>query len=181
MITKLLSECTPNIQALVAVLVGTGLRLDEALHLRWDDIDLDHRLITVHRGSKGTTKSGKVRRVPIFDSVLAVLNAMKLTRGKNVLLWPGGKPGKPVSQPAVRAPFKRATEFAGLPPTMRVHDLRHSFASLFLIDGGDIFKLSRILGHSSVSITEGNLLRAPQARSVRGGLRPRRVQHADVG
>jgi integrase/recombinase XerD len=37
---------------------------------------------------------------------------------------------------------------------MRLHDLRHSFASLFLLDGGDIFKLSKILGHSSVAITE---------------------------
>lgn len=153
-ITRLLSECTPNVQTLVAVLVGTGMRLDEALHLRWDDIDFEHRIITIHRGRKGTTKSGKARRVPIFDSVLEVLRRMKLTRGANVHLWPGGKPGKPLSQPAVRKPFKRASEHAELPKTLRIHDLRHTFASLFLIDGGDIFKLSRILGHSSVAITE---------------------------
>lgn len=153
-ITRLLSECTPNIRTIVAVLVGTGMRLDEALHLRWDDVDLEHRIITVHRGRQGTTKNGKARRVPIFDSVLAVLKAMKLERGGNVFLWPGGKLGKPLSQPAVRAPFKRALEHAELSAKLRLHDLRHSFASLFLIDGGDIFKLSRMLGHSSVSITE---------------------------
>lgn len=153
-VTRLLRECTPNIQALVAVLVGTGMRLDEALHLRWDDIDLEHRIITVHRGRKGTTKSGKMRRVPIFDSVLRVLQTMRLARGTNVLLWPGARPEKPLSQPSVRKPFKRAVEHAELPPSMRLHDLRHSFASLFLLDGGDIFKLSRILGHSSVTITE---------------------------
>lgn len=153
-ITRLLAECTPNIRELVAVLVGTGMRLDEALHLRWDDIDLEHRLITVHRGRKGTTKSGKLRRVPIFDSVMPVLKGMKLARGKNTMLWPGAKPGEALSQPSVRAPFKRALEHAELPPEMRLHDLRHSFASLFLIDGGDIFKLSKILGHSSVLITE---------------------------
>ncbi len=153
-ITKLLAECTPNIQTLVAVLVGTGMRLDEALHLKWDDVDIEHRLITVHRGSSGTTKSGKARRVPIFDSVLAVLKTMKLARGKEALLWAGGKAGKTRSQNAVWKPFKRAAELAGLPPALRVHDLRHTFASLFLIDGGDIFKLSRILGHSSVAITE---------------------------
>jgi len=153
-VTRLLSECTPNIRTIIAVLVGTGLRLDEALHLRWDDIDLEHRLITVHRGRKGTTKAGKARHVPIFDSVLVVLRAMKLTRGTNMHLWPGGKPGKPLSQPAVRAPFKRALEHAELSKKMRIHDMRHSFASLYLIDGGDIFKLSKILGHSSVAITE---------------------------
>ncbi len=153
-INRLLSECTPNICTLVAVLVGTGMRLDEALHLQWDDIDLDHRLITVHRGRRGMPKSGKMRRVPIFDSVLPVLRSMRLARGANVLLWPGGKPGRARSQAAVWKPFKRAVDHAGLPDALRIHDLRHSFASLFLLDGGDIFKLSKILGHSSVTITE---------------------------
>lgn len=118
-ITRLLSECPEHIRTIVAVLVGTGMRLDEALHLRWDDVDLEHRLLTVHRGrrgrtSTGTTKSGKARRVPIFDSVLSVLKTMKLARGGNVLLWPGGyrrlrgsEPERALSQAAVRDPFTR--------------------------------------------------------------------------
>lgn len=153
-VTRLLGECYTNIQSLVAVLVGTGMRLDEALLLRWDDIDLEHRLIHVHRGRKGTTKSGRGRHVPIFDSVLVVLRELKIARGGNVYLWPGRFPSKPRGPAAIRVPFKLAAKRAGLPPELRVHDLRHSFASLFLIDGGDIFKLSRILGHSSVAITE---------------------------
>lgn len=153
-ITRLLAELRTNICQVCAVLVGTGMRLDEALHLRWDDVDIEHRLITVHRGKKGTTKSGRARRVPIFDSVLVVLKAMKLARGTNVHLWPGAKPGKPLSQATVWYAFKDAVDRAGLPKQLRVHDLRHTFASLFLVDGGDIFKLSRILGHSSVAITE---------------------------
>jgi len=59
-----------------------------------------------------------------------------------------------MSQSSVRAPFKQAAARAGLPKELRLHDLRHTFASLFLVDGGDIFKLSRILGHHSVVITE---------------------------
>lgn len=165
-VTRLLGECPAHIRTVVAVLVGTGIRLDEALHLRWDDVDLEHRLITVHRGRRGrtptgTTKSGKARRVPIFDSVLTVLKQMKLARGASSLLWPGGyrrlrgkQPERALSQAAVRDPFKLAVVRAGLPKELRVHDLRHTFASLFLVDGGDIFKLSRILGHHSVSITE---------------------------
>lgn len=157
-ITRLLGACVPRIRNVVAVLVGTGLRLDEALCLRWDDIDLEHRIITVHRGRNGGgTKSHKSRPVPIFDSVLPVLRAMKLERGVNAMLWPGGnrcKPGAPLSHAGVRNPFKDACARAGLSTTLRLHDLRHTFASLFLIDGGDIFKLSRMLGHSSVAITE---------------------------
>ncbi len=158
-ITRLLGECPPAIRNIIAVLVGTGMRLDEGLHLKWDDIDLEHRLITVHRGRQGTTKSGKNRRVPIFDAVLPVLKAMKLARGKNSHLWPSparaiGGAERALTQSAVRHPFKRALKAADMPPTFRLHDLRHTFASLFLIDGGDIFKLSKILGHSSVAITE---------------------------
>lgn len=166
-ITRLLSECPEVIRTIVAVLVGTGMRLDEALHLCWDDIDLVHRLITVHRGRKGqrltgTTKSGKSRPVPIFDSVFDVLRQMRLARGASALLWPstqrklfGRRPlDRPMSQSFVREPFKAAVVRAGLPKELRLHDLRHTFASLFLVDGGDIFKLSRILGHHSVVITE---------------------------
>lgn len=153
-VTRLLAACPDAIRDLVAVLVGTGMRLDEGLHLAWDDVDLEHRLITVHRGRKGVTKSGKRRHVPIVDSLLPVLRAMRLARGDNVLLWTGRRTGKARPQTWARAPFKRAVVAAGLPESMRLHDLRHSFASLFLLDGGDIFKLSRILGHSSVTITE---------------------------
>jgi len=153
-ITRLLSACADNIRTIVAMLVGTGLRLDEALHLRWDDIDLDHRIIIVHRGRRGAPKSGRMRHVPIFDSVLPVLREMKLDRGENAMLWPGAKPDRPLGQTSVRKPFKAAVKRADLPPTLRLHDLRHTFASLYLADGGDLFKLARILGHSSVKITE---------------------------
>lgn len=52
-VQKLLAACNENIRTLVAVLVGTGMRLDEALHLLWTDIDLQHRVIHVHRGRRG--------------------------------------------------------------------------------------------------------------------------------
>ncbi len=148
-ITRLLAELPMKWRTIVAFLVGTGCRLDEALMLRWDDVDLEHRLITLRK-----TKSGKTERIPIFDSVLGVLKEMKLTRDGSPLLWAGGRPDKALSQPSVRKPFKRAVARAGLPKELRLHDLRHTFASLFLVDGGDIFKLSRILRHHSVAITE---------------------------
>jgi integrase len=72
-VQKLLAACNENIRTLVAVLVGTGMRLDEALHLMWVDIDLQHRVINIHRGRRGAPKSGRLRHVPIFDSVLTVL------------------------------------------------------------------------------------------------------------
>jgi integrase len=49
--------CNENIRTLVAVLVGTGMRLDEALDSIWTDVDFQHRLIHVHRGRRGAPKS----------------------------------------------------------------------------------------------------------------------------
>lgn len=54
----------------------------------------------------------------------------------------------------MREPFKRLLRVAGLDPTLRVHDCRHTYASHYLREGGNIFRLSRYLGHSSVRITE---------------------------
>lgn len=158
-VQKLLAACNENIRTLVAVMVGTGMRLDEALHLMWTDIDLQHRVIHVHRGRRGAPKSGRLRHVPIFDSVLSVLREMKLQKGEDTLLWPGAKLDNfdeqlPRNKTSVFRPFKAAVIRAGLPKKLRLHDLRHTFAGLFLASGGDIFKLSKILGHSSVAITQ---------------------------
>lgn len=159
-VQKLLAACNDNIRTLVAVLVGTGMRLDEALHLMWVDIDLTHRVIHVHRGRRGAPKSGRLRHVPIFDSVLTVLKEMKLAKGQNTLLWPGANVDEktneqlPRNKTSVFRPFKAAVERAGVDKKLRIHDLRHTFAGLFLASGGDIFKLSKILGHSSVAITQ---------------------------
>jgi len=152
-ITKLLIECPKGIREIVTLAVGTGMRLDELLHLQWGDIDLERRLIAVHRGRHGTTKSGKARYIPILNTLVMFLKDLGLKRGGAKLVFPG-EDGKPRSKPGVRFPFKQAAERAGLPQALRFHDLRHTFASHWVLDGGDIFRLSKILGHSSVTITQ---------------------------
>ncbi|MCX5743918.1 MAG: site-specific integrase [Proteobacteria bacterium] len=160
-VTRLLAACRPNIRNLCAVLVGTGMRLDEALHLRWIDVDLEHRQITISQGRKGPPKSGKPRTIPILDAaVLALLREMKIAAGTDTLLWPGASRDKdgrqrPRDQSAVSRPFKLAVKRAGMPSTIHLHCLRHTFAGLYLTAGGDIYRLRNLLGHSSVKITEG--------------------------
>jgi len=123
-ITKLLAECPKGIRELVTLAVGTGMRLDEVTHLQWADIDLDRRLIAVHRGRHGTTKSGKARHIPILDTLVPFLRELALKRGGSKLVFPGEN-GKPRSKPGVRFPFKQAAGRAGQPPQLRFHDLRH--------------------------------------------------------
>jgi integrase len=152
-ITRFLLECPKGIREMATLALGTGMRLDELIHLQWSDIDVPNRLITVHRGRHGTTKSGKPRYIPILDTILPFLRELQLHRGGAVLVFPGAK-GKPRSKPGVRVPFKQAAARASLPPKLRFHDLRHTFASHWVLDRGDIFRLSRILGHSNVVITQ---------------------------
>ncbi len=151
--TRLLAACADDLRDMVATALATGLRLDEMLHLQWADVDLKKRLITVHRGRQGTVKSGKVRHVPILDSLLPTLQARALRRGGAVLVFPGRK-GAVRTKQGVGTIYKLALKRAGLDESLRWHDLRHSMASHWMASGGCIFRLSKILGHSSVRITE---------------------------
>jgi integrase len=163
-ITRLLVASAGDLREMVALTLATGLRLDELLHLEWSDVDVGNRLITVHRGRQGTVKSGKLRHVPILDSVHAMLRQRSLRRAGAKLVFPSpprrtkGPRGTIVSggvrtKPGVREIYKLALKRAGLDQTLRWHDLRHTMASHWMMDGGDIFKLSRILGHSNVTMT----------------------------
>jgi integrase len=151
--TRLLMACNDELRDIVATALGSGLRFDELLHLQWADVDLEHRLLTVHRGRQGTVKSGKLRRVPILDSVLAVLKARALKRAGAILVFPS-ESGRVRDQKNVRVIYKLAVTRAQLDERLRFHDLRHTFASHWMMSGGCIFKLSKVLGHSSVAITE---------------------------
>jgi integrase len=165
---RMLSHLGPEFRDMAAVAVGTMMRVDEMLHLQWDDIDLENRLITVQRGRKGPPKNGKIRHVPILDSVLPVLKARALKRDGAVLVFPGavrkdGKAGVRSTQPLHHA-FKRALAKAGLDTKTRWHDLRHTGASWWVMSGGDIFRLSKLLGHSDVKITRDTYAHlAPEA------------------
>ena len=152
-ITRLLAQCPGDVRDIVALMLGSGLRVDEVLCLEYSDVELDRRLIVVQRGSKGTVKSGRVRRVPVLDAVLPMLRARALRRGGEHLVFPG-KAGKRRSQPGVRDAFKLAVKRAGLDTKLRLYDCRHTFASHWVMNGGDIFALSKVLGHHSVTVTE---------------------------
>lgn len=151
-IERLLSACDGDQRDIVAVAIGTGMRIDEILHLQWDDVDLDRRLLTVQRGRKGVPKTG-IRWVPILDSVLPVLRARSLRRVGARLVFPS-RTGRVRGKPHVGVAFKAALGRAGLDPSVRFHDLRHTFASHWVMNGGDIFRLAKALGHKSVIVTE---------------------------
>jgi integrase len=147
---------------LYSVAIYTGLRQGELAGLKWTDVDLDRRLITVQRSFEGPTKGGEIRYVPILDPVLPLLKNLK-TECRSEYVFPN-RVGK-MLQPSARIfqeKFHRVLESAGFPLLQNgsrskryivFHDLRHTFASHWVMRGGDVFKLQKILGHKDIKMT----------------------------
>jgi len=156
----------PGVFELYAAAVYTGMRAGELLGLRWDDVDLDTRLITVRRSYGKPTKSGAIRHVPILDPLLPVLEDWQK---RNPLEWvfPGqtGRRQGPSAR-VLQEILRRCRERAELNAThqqITFHDLRHTFASHWVMKGGDLYRLQKILGHKSPQMTMRYAHLAPEA------------------
>jgi len=155
-----------HLYPLYRLLIMTGLRRGEAVGLRWCDLDLDHGLLTVHQQVVnvagdlviGPPKSQAGRRTLALDEETA--DALKLhaltTLDNNpekpsAFVFTGPNSG-PVSPVYVSRHFERLSR-AHQVPVIRLHDLRHTSASLGLASGETLVEISRRLGHSSIGIT----------------------------
>jgi integrase len=153
--------------------IFSGLRAGELAGLLWTDVDFANRIITVQRSYDGPTKNARIRRVPIFDAILPDLQEWALLRPSNVYVFPnrhGGMLGP--SARIFQEIFHRVLKRAEFPMVLRgrreahyvrFHDLRHTFASHFVMNGGNMFTLQKILGHQSIDMTMRYSHLAPQA------------------
>lgn len=147
---------------IAAFAIGTGMRIGEYQALRWEDVSLDRRLITVCRTTKkrrldmGKPKGGKSRVVPIMDDVLPILRRRKLASRFSQLVFPNPTNGNGAyfGRSSFENAKNRALKDAGIDRAIKTHDLRHTFASHWAKAGGNMWKLSKVLGHSSIAITE---------------------------
>ncbi len=138
---------------LYAAAVFTGMRAGELFGLKWVDVDFDRRLITVQRSFDKPTKSAKVRHVPILDALLPILRAWRL-RNPLPLVFPNQHGKMHTPSPRVSQEILHGCLKCGGLERIRFHDLRHTFASHWMTAGGDIYRLQRILGHSTIVMTE---------------------------
>jgi integrase len=140
---------------LYAVALLAGLRQGEIAGLRWDEVDFERRLITVARSwDQPATKSGRIRRVPILDPLLPILQEWKARSDGTGPVFSNGWGGPLIrSNRIFREVWHETLRQAGL-PEMRFHDARHSFASLWVQASGDLYKLQAILGHQSTQMTQ---------------------------
>lgn len=157
---------------LYAVAVTTGLRLGELLGLAWADVDLAGRSLTVRRSMAkaadggyelGEPKTPRSRRTVMLPTV--ALDAFRRQKARQAAArlavgsaWQDRAGlvftdalGRPLRPDAVSAAFRSTAARLGLP--VRLHDLRHTAASLLLAAGVPLKLVSEMLGHSSIAIT----------------------------
>jgi len=128
-------------------LLSTGARLNEALTATWDQIDKANR---VWRIPATTSKSKRIRAVPLNDSAMELLGKLG-TEGTSPNLFVSDKTGESFTW--IQKVWDRLRKEAGL-PHLRMHDLRHQYASFLVNSGRTLYEVQKILGHSSHSVTE---------------------------
>jgi integrase len=137
---RLLAACrasrNPHLLAIVTIALNTGLRLSELLGLTWDRVDLSRGVIRLE-----VTKSGRRREVPMRQVVYETLAAM-----------PEPREGRVWRLRDIRTAFESAVKTAKL-DNFHFHDLRHTFASWFVMRGGSIQALKELLGHADLKMT----------------------------
>lgn len=153
-----------------ATAIFTGMRAGELAGLQWDDVDLERRLITVQRSYDGPTKNGEVRHVPILDPLLPILREWRV-RSPSRLVFPTST-GKmrQKSDRMFQEVLHRVLERGGFPKGyVGQHGLRHTFASMWMLQGGDLFRLQRVLGHLTPRMTQRYAHLAPDAFQAEHG------------
>jgi integrase len=157
---------------IVRVAAYAGLRQGELLALRWRDVDFAGSALTVARamsaGVESSTKSGRVRRVPLADQAAAALDRMSrrehfTTLGDLVFC---NVFGRPLDESALRRRYRRAQTAAGVLP-LRFHDLRHTFGSLLAMRGVDVVTIQTAMGHSGLVTTSRYLHARPASEQAK--------------
>ncbi len=146
LLTVLREDDNRNICRIAMFLLSTGCRLNEALQGTWSQIDRKNR---VWRIPATNSKSKRMRSVPLNDSALHVLDQLD-TEGTFDYLFINLKTGKPYAN--IQKVWVRIRAKAGL-PHLRLHDLRHGFASLLISRGRTLYEVQQILGHSDPKVT----------------------------
>jgi integrase len=130
----------------------SGMRPDEVISLRWDDILWNKSLMFVREGK--TRKS--TRHVPLSDRVCSALR-VRAKGAKTEWVFPSkrkkSKTGH-ITHTAIEKPFRKAREDANLPKELVLYSARHSFATDLLDRTGNIKLVMDVLGHESVTTTQ---------------------------
>ena len=140
--------------AIISTFLYTGIRLDELYNLKFHDIDLEHKVLTVISG-----KGQKDRKIPLNNSLISLLEKYVKDRNKRNVHCPyffvSLRADDKMSRNVVKRLVIKLRERTGI--YFYPHMLRHTFATLMLEGGCNLYTLSKLMGHSDVKTTTINL------------------------
>ena len=190
--TKDFNKTFCRLRMIVLIAVTTGMRMSEIFGLKWSDVMYSEGLLAVRAKLKG----GKMRYVPMPPELADELRRYMPQPANNVLYIAGNnheqifppKEGAKGERQRVEGSFEDLLERADI-QDFRFHDLRHTFASWYMMNGGDLYELAKILGHSNIKMTERYAKLAKQhiartsgtARELWKILEPQCANAANVG
>ena len=139
-----------RMRMIVLIALATGMRVSEVFGLRWPDVMYGEGLIAVRAKLKG----GKMRYVPMTPELAGELQKYKTlaANDNNDRIFPP-EPGAVSGRQRLEGSFEDLLDRADI-QDFRFHDLRHTFASWYMMKGGDLYELAKILGHSNIKMTE---------------------------
>lgn len=129
--------------AFFKLLLFTGARRSEILKATWQYVDLSARILTVP-----ISKSGKARHIALSEEALAVIKSLPRT---NKWLFPSSDTNRPMACPYYL--WYQMLKKCGL-SDIRIHDLRHSYASFMVNSGCSLYEVQKALGHSDPKMTQ---------------------------
>ncbi len=144
---------------IVSIAAYTGLRLNEILHLKYSDIDLDNKLISIINSDQFTTKSKKNRNVPIPDALVENLSVLFSDTGTPLLIDSDSyifsvDGSSPYDKSYITRKFKNLLRKLKLNNSLHFHCLRHTYFSNLSKLNVPINYIKELAGHSSIKTTE---------------------------
>lgn len=132
---------------IIVLCLSTGARKMEIIGLKWQNVDLNRGIITLHE-----TKNGERRILPITGHALDLMHEHEKARRVDTdLVFPSDyKPKQPID---IRTPFETALKHAEI-KDFRFHDLRHSAASYLAMNGASMAEIAEVLGHKTLSMVK---------------------------
>lgn len=141
-VERLVAHAPPTAGRIIRLLAQTGMRLDEVCSLEWSQVSIPRREVRLSK-----TKTSSPRVVPLGEAALGTLAGTPRHITSAFVFWHGD--GERYT--SFSGAFRKIAKRAGVP--FRCHDLRHHFASEFLMATGDIAALRAILGHKTIAMT----------------------------
>jgi len=146
LLTVLNTDNNRPICLLALLLLSSGMRLNEALSAQWKNVSIENRIWTVPRE---LSKSKRQRNVVLSDSALDIIQQIDRNES-DIYVFTNRKTNKPFVN--VFKPWNRLRIKAGV-PFLRLHDLRHMYATYCVNNGRSIFEVSQLLGHADTRTT----------------------------